>query len=106
MYYKIKIKLISLNITNLVEPKISLLRMIFTSDLFERIKLAQEEALKEENWKIECILSQIPYVVDDSRGIETRFGRVVRSEIKYLLLEEAHKLKYLIHPGVIKMYLI
>ena len=86
----------------------SSLMMIVTSDLFGRIKLVQEEALKEENWKMECILSQIPHLVDDSRDVKTHFGRVyilVRSAVKDLLLEEAHKSKYSIHPRATKMYL-
>ncbi|GJV82231.1 putative reverse transcriptase domain-containing protein [Tanacetum coccineum] len=41
-------------------------RMIITSDLFARIKAAQVEALKEENWKRERITSYIPHYVDDS----------------------------------------
>ncbi|GJX82467.1 hypothetical protein Tco_0331948 [Tanacetum coccineum] len=76
--------------------KISSLRMIVTSDLFDKIKLAHEKALKEENWKSKCITSYIPHLVDDSRGIKTRFGRVYipfRSDIKDLLLEEVHKSK-------------
>ncbi|GJQ90813.1 putative reverse transcriptase domain-containing protein [Tanacetum coccineum] len=51
-----------------------------------------------------CVLMQR----DDSRGIKTQFGRVYipfRSDIKDLLLEEAQKSKYSIHPGAIKMYL-
>nr|GEX15628.1 hypothetical protein [Tanacetum cinerariifolium] len=56
--------------------RIHSLRMIVTSDLFDRIKLAQLEALKEENWKNERITSYIPYFKDDSRGIKTRQRRI------------------------------
>nr|GFA61720.1 putative reverse transcriptase domain-containing protein [Tanacetum cinerariifolium] len=52
------------------------LRMIVTSDLFERIKVAQVEVLKEENWKSERITSYIPHFKDDSRGIKIRQGRI------------------------------
>ncbi|GJX72440.1 putative reverse transcriptase domain-containing protein [Tanacetum coccineum] len=48
------------------------LRIIVTSDLFDRIKVAQVEALKEDNWKSERIASYIPHLEDDSRGIKTR----------------------------------
>ncbi|GJS83332.1 putative reverse transcriptase domain-containing protein [Tanacetum coccineum] len=41
-------------------------RMIITSDLFARIKAAQVEALKEENWKRERITSYIPHYVDEA----------------------------------------
>nr|GEZ23329.1 putative reverse transcriptase domain-containing protein [Tanacetum cinerariifolium] len=84
------------------------LQMIVTSDLFDRIKAAQEEALKEENWKSERIASYIPYLEDDSRGVKTCQGRIYilfRSNVKELLLEEALKSKYSIHPGTTKMYL-
>ncbi|GJV84287.1 hypothetical protein Tco_1524185 [Tanacetum coccineum] len=82
--------------------------MIITSDLFDKIKAAQVEALKEENWKSECITSYIPHLKDDSRGVKTRQGRIYipfQIHVKDLLLEEAHKSKYLIHPGATKMYL-
>nr|GEW31101.1 hypothetical protein [Tanacetum cinerariifolium] len=62
--------------------RIHSLRMIVTSNLFERIKAAQVEALKEGNWKSERIVN-----------------------VKELLLEEAYKSKYSIHPGATQMYL-
>ncbi|GKF37006.1 hypothetical protein Tco_0113764 [Tanacetum coccineum] len=68
--------------------------MIVTSDLFDRIKAAQLEALKEENQEGERIASYIPYLDEDNRGIKTRQGRIYipfRSHVKELLLEEAHK---------------
>ncbi|GJU86560.1 retrotransposon protein, putative, ty3-gypsy subclass [Tanacetum coccineum] len=74
--------------------RIHSLRMIVTSNLFDRIKVAQLEALKEENWKSERITSYIPYFEDDSRGIKTHQGRIYipfRSDVKELILEEAHK---------------
>ncbi|GJV18950.1 putative reverse transcriptase domain-containing protein [Tanacetum coccineum] len=83
-------------------------RMIVTFDLFYKIKAAQVEALKEENWKSERIISYISHFEEDSRGIKTRQGRIYilfQSDVKKLLLDEAHKSKYSIHPGAIKMYL-
>ncbi|GJU62588.1 retrotransposon protein, putative, ty3-gypsy subclass [Tanacetum coccineum] len=88
--------------------RIHSLRMIVTSDLFDRIKAAQLEALKEENREGERITSYIPYLEEDNQGIKTRQGRIYipfRSNVKELLLEEAHKSKYSIHPGATKMYL-
>nr|GEW06398.1 retrotransposon protein, putative, Ty3-gypsy subclass [Tanacetum cinerariifolium] len=85
--------------------RIHSLQMIVTSDLFDTIIVAQVEALKEENWKNKRITSYIPHLKDNSRGIKTRQGRVFRSHVKDLLLEEAHKSKYSIHPGATKMYL-
>nr|GEV52603.1 serpin-ZX [Tanacetum cinerariifolium] len=66
------------------------------------------EVLKEENWKGERIAFYIPYLANDGRGIKTRHGRIYipfRSNVKELLLDEAHKSKYSIHPGATKMYL-
>ncbi|GJX84834.1 putative reverse transcriptase domain-containing protein [Tanacetum coccineum] len=88
--------------------RIHSLRMIVTFDLFDRIRAAQMEALKEDNWKSERIISYIPHFEDDSRGIKTRQGRIYipfRSHVKDLLLEEAYKSKYSIHPRATKMYL-
>ncbi|GJR39128.1 zinc finger, CCHC-type, retrotransposon gag domain protein [Tanacetum coccineum] len=76
--------------------RIHSLRVIVTYDLFNRIKAAQVEALKEKNWKSERITSYIPHLEDDSRGINNRQGRIYilfRSNVKELLLEEAHKSK-------------
>ncbi|GKB44109.1 putative reverse transcriptase domain-containing protein [Tanacetum coccineum] len=70
--------------------------------------VAQVEALKEENWKSERITSCISLFEEDSRWIKTRQGIIYipfQSDVKKLLLEEAHKLKYSIHPGAVKMYL-
>nr|GEV44383.1 hypothetical protein [Tanacetum cinerariifolium] len=69
---------------------------------------AHVEALEEENWKSERITSYIPHLEDDSRRVKTRQGRIYipfQSHVKDLLLEEAHKSKYSIHPGATKMYL-
>ncbi|GJT25439.1 putative reverse transcriptase domain-containing protein [Tanacetum coccineum] len=88
--------------------RIHSLRMIVTSDLFDKIKVAQVEALKEENWKSERITSYISHLEEDSRGIKTQQGRIYipfQSDVKKLLLDEAHKSKYSIHPGATKMYL-
>ncbi|GJZ49284.1 putative nucleotidyltransferase, ribonuclease H [Tanacetum coccineum] len=88
--------------------RIHSLRMIVTSDLFNQIKAAQKEALKEENWKSERIASYIPYLEEDNQGIKTHQGRIYipfRSNVKELILEEAHKSKYSIHPRATKMYL-
>ncbi|GJZ12662.1 putative reverse transcriptase domain-containing protein [Tanacetum coccineum] len=59
------------------------------------------DLLKDYNYEIR-------YHPDDSRGIKTRQGRIYipfQSHVKELLLEEAHKSKYSIHPRATKMYL-
>ncbi|GJT69592.1 putative reverse transcriptase domain-containing protein [Tanacetum coccineum] len=56
--------------------RIRSLRMIVTFALFDKIKAAQVEALKEENWKSERIASYIPHLEDDIREIKTQNGRI------------------------------
>ncbi|KAK1435339.1 hypothetical protein QVD17_01100 [Tagetes erecta] len=87
--------------------RVKSLRMTITSDLFERIKVAQTEALKEENWKRERIVGQVKDLDENVSGVKTRFGRVWipnTCDVKGLLLDESHKSKYSIHPGATKMY--
>ncbi|GJR54475.1 putative nucleotidyltransferase, ribonuclease H [Tanacetum coccineum] len=53
-------------------------------------------------------LSQKEREKDDGRGIKTHQGRIYihfRSDVKELILEEAHKSKYSIHLGATTMYL-
>ncbi|GKB30001.1 putative reverse transcriptase domain-containing protein [Tanacetum coccineum] len=54
--------------------RIHSLRMIVTSDLFDRIKAAQEEALKEENWKNGQIERTIQTLEDMLRACTIDFG--------------------------------
>ncbi|GJU24518.1 putative reverse transcriptase domain-containing protein [Tanacetum coccineum] len=82
--------------------RIHSLRMIVTSNLFDRIKAALVDALTEENWKNKRITSYILHFEYDSQG---RIYIPFRSHVNELLLEEAHKSKYSIHPGATKMYL-
>ncbi|GJV53178.1 putative reverse transcriptase domain-containing protein [Tanacetum coccineum] len=52
-------------------------------------------------------LQMVHKLVVDPRGLRTRFGRIWISnnkELKKLLLNEAHKSKYSIHPSATKMY--
>ena len=70
------------------------MKMTVTSELIDRIKEAQTEALKEENWKRNRIKGQVLNLEDDSWGLKTRWGRVwipLTCTLKMVLLEEAHK---------------
>ncbi|XP_076950265.1 uncharacterized protein LOC143623184 [Bidens hawaiensis] len=83
------------------------LNLVVTSNLFEKIKAAQTEALKEENVKQERIVGHVKYLNENENGVKTRYGRIWipnTCDVKILLLEEAHKSKYSIHPGATKMY--
>ncbi|XP_035845756.1 uncharacterized protein LOC118492085 [Helianthus annuus] len=71
------------------------------------VLFAQLEAVKEENWKKERIIGQLKDLTDGNNGLKTRFGRIWVPNtcgVKTLLLEEAHKSRYSIHPGVTKIY--
>ena len=75
--------------------------------LIERIKSSQEEALREENLKEEVMIKQKELLTEDSRGLKLFQGRVWVPKLggnREVLLEDAHKSKYSIHPGSTKMY--
>ncbi|XP_022007523.1 uncharacterized protein LOC110906739 [Helianthus annuus] len=83
------------------------MQLIVTLGLLERIREAQVEAVKVENWKKERIVGQLKDLVDGNNGLKTRFGRTWVPNscgVKKLLLDEAHKSRYSIHPGETKMY--
>ncbi|KAI3707652.1 hypothetical protein L6452_26279 [Arctium lappa] len=84
-----------------------LTRIELVSSLIERIKEAQAEALKEENLQEEVMTKQRLLLTEDSRGIKCFNGRVWVPKLggcRELLLEDAYKSKYSIHPGSTKMY--
>ncbi|KAI3701792.1 hypothetical protein L6452_27141 [Arctium lappa] len=84
-----------------------LTRIELVSSLVEKIKEVQIEALKEENLKDEVMTKQRLLLTEDSRGIKCFNGRVWVPKFggcRELLLEDAHKSKYSIHPGSTKMY--
>nr|GEV09765.1 putative reverse transcriptase domain-containing protein [Tanacetum cinerariifolium] len=75
---------------------------------YEGIKVNPAKIEAVMNWKTPKDVGEIRCFLDDSRGIKTQQGRIYisfRSNVKELLLEEAHKSKYSIHPGDMKMYL-
>ncbi|KAJ9551398.1 hypothetical protein OSB04_015443 [Centaurea solstitialis] len=86
---------------------VTLNRISVVSSLMERIKASQTEALREENLKSEVMVKQKELLTEDSRGLKLFQGRIWVPKIggnRELLLEEAHKSKYSIHPGSTKMY--
>ncbi|KAJ9538563.1 hypothetical protein OSB04_031296 [Centaurea solstitialis] len=83
------------------------LRMSVMTPLLELIGKAQEEAVLDVNANRERITSEIPKLVRDSRGLLTRYDRIWVPQLggnRQILLEEAHKSKFSIHPGATKMY--
>ncbi|KAI3685864.1 hypothetical protein L6452_35125 [Arctium lappa] len=83
------------------------LKIELVSSLIEKIKTSQVEALLEENLKEEVMTKQRLLLTEDSRGVKLFNGRVWVPKVggnRDLLLEDAHKSKYSIHPGSTKMY--
>ncbi|KAI3735922.1 hypothetical protein L6452_15448 [Arctium lappa] len=85
----------------------TLSRIELVSSLIEKIKSSQREALLEENLKDEVMTKQQLLLMEDGRGVKLFNGRVWVPKVggnRELLLEDAHKSKYSIHPGSTKMY--
>ncbi|KAL4585882.1 hypothetical protein LXL04_010509 [Taraxacum kok-saghyz] len=91
-----------------VEPiRAKCLRLTMESSLLSMIREAQDSAIQDENRKREKIENELPKMERDGRGLLTRFGRVwvpFVGDNRKVLMEEAHKSKFSIHPGATKMY--
>ncbi|XP_071740266.1 uncharacterized protein [Rutidosis leptorrhynchoides] len=86
--------------------QIESLRMTITNDFLQSISRAQVEAIVELSHE-ERMKGQVDFLEKDSRGLLTRYGRLWVPKLggaRQLLLDEAHKSKYSIHPGATKMY--
>ncbi|KAJ9539320.1 hypothetical protein OSB04_032053 [Centaurea solstitialis] len=87
--------------------KIGVLQMITTPSILEQIRQEQQEALKDDNQKGERITGQVKLLETDTEEIKRFRGRIWIPKIgkcREIILEEAHKSKYSIHPGGNKMY--
>ena len=63
--------------------------------------------MKEEHRKSECIVGQISSFDYDSRGLLSLHRMVwvpYHGDVRQVLMEEAHKSRFSIHPGATKMY--
>ncbi|KAK1441182.1 hypothetical protein QVD17_07022 [Tagetes erecta] len=83
------------------------MQLTVTSGLFDKIREAQKEAIKETNWKKERIIGDVKNLSENEDRLKTRFGRIWipnTCDVKSLLLKEAHKSHYSIHPSGTKMY--
>ncbi|KAJ0956109.1 putative nucleotidyltransferase, Ribonuclease H [Helianthus annuus] len=90
------------------KPKrVRALQLTIHSSLPDRIRTAQTEALKEENIKTEGLRSMEKQFEQRSDGIYYIMGRVwvpLFGDLRELVMDEAHKSRYSIHPGSDKMY--
>ena len=69
---------------------------------------AQAEVVRSENQKRERVVGLVSEFVTDSRGLMTFQGRIWVPFVggtRTILMEEAHRSKFSIHPGATKMYL-
>ncbi|XP_021991188.1 uncharacterized protein LOC110887941 [Helianthus annuus] len=83
------------------------MQLVVTSGKLERIREAQTEAVREENWKKERIKGMVKDLTEGSNGMKYRNDRIWVPNtcgVKSLLLDEAHKSRYSIHPRATKMY--
>ena len=82
------------------------MKLTVTPKLLELIKEAQIKSLNSDPKK-ERMKGLIGELKMNADGIMTRYDRIWvpwLSEVKSLLLEEAHKSRYTVHPGATKMY--
>ena len=76
--------------------------------VLDTIRGAQAEAVRSENQKRERVVGLVSEFVTDGRGLMTFQGRIWVPFVGgngTILMEEAHRSKFSIHPGATKMYL-
>ncbi|KAJ0871350.1 putative nucleotidyltransferase, Ribonuclease H [Helianthus annuus] len=91
-----------------VKPlRVRSLRLTIHNDLTSRIHDTQQEALKSENVKAEMLRGMEKQLEPNENGALYFMNRIWIPRfggLRDLILDEAHKSKYSIHPGVDKMY--
>ncbi|KAI3726230.1 hypothetical protein L1987_66027 [Smallanthus sonchifolius] len=83
------------------------LQLTIDTGLPEQIRNAQLEALKEENLSLEStrgMEKQLEVKTDGIRYFAERIWIPVYGNLRDLVMDEAHKSRYSIHPGSDKMY--
>nr|KAJ0187438.1 hypothetical protein LSAT_V11C900490520 [Lactuca sativa] len=91
---------------NLEKKRPRALRIEVVSKIVESIKKAQEEALEKNDRKEERLGKTLVFSTNN-QGLKVFQDRIwvpKTGGIRDLLIEEAHKTMYLIHPGSTKMY--
>nr|GFB30946.1 putative reverse transcriptase domain-containing protein [Tanacetum cinerariifolium] len=86
--------------------RVRALQLAIRSDLPEQLKRTQEEALKPENFKTEYLRGLHKRLAINADGMyhyENHLWISVHKELRQLVMDEAHKSKYSIHPGLDKM---
>ena len=91
---------------NLEKKRPRALRIEVVSTIVESIKKAQEEALEKNDRKEECLGKTLVFGTNN-QGLKVFQDRIwvpKTGGVIDLLMEEAHKTMYSIHPGSTKMY--
>ncbi|KAF5807867.1 putative nucleotidyltransferase, Ribonuclease H [Helianthus annuus] len=87
--------------------RVRALEMTIRTNLTACIRDAQQEALKGENRKAEYLRGALKYMVPNEEGalyFKKRIWVPLYGGIREVILNEAHKSRYSIHPGSDKMY--
>ena len=84
------------------------MRLTVMTPVLDTIRGAQAEAVRPENRKRERVIGQVSEFVTDSRGLMTFQGWIWVPFVggaHTILMEEAHRSRFSIHPGATKMFL-
>ncbi|KAJ0482269.1 putative nucleotidyltransferase, Ribonuclease H [Helianthus annuus] len=87
--------------------RVRALEMIIQTDLSSRVRVAQQEALKERNLAEEYLRGMEKLLVPNKEGtlcFEKRIWVPLFGGLRKVIFNEAHKSRYSIHPGSDKMY--
>ncbi|KAJ0695640.1 putative nucleotidyltransferase, Ribonuclease H [Helianthus annuus] len=87
--------------------RVRALEMTIRTNLTARIRDAQQEALKVENRKAEYLRGMLKYMVPNEEGalyFKKHIWVPLYGGIREVILDEARKSRYSIHPGSDKMY--
>ncbi|KAJ0871839.1 putative nucleotidyltransferase, Ribonuclease H [Helianthus annuus] len=87
--------------------RVRALQLTIHPNLPDLIRSAQTEALKEENLEAEYLRGMEKRLVERSDGIYYFMERIwvpLYGNIRELVIDEAHKSRYSVHPGLDKMY--
>jgi hypothetical protein len=91
-----------------VKPlRVRSMRLDVPVDRMDQLKQAHASTLEEENSKNEEMKKTVQQFVKGNDGLlqmGTRIWVPMYGGLRELILEEAHKSKYLMHPGADKMY--
>ncbi|GKD62926.1 putative reverse transcriptase domain-containing protein [Tanacetum coccineum] len=80
------------------------MNMTFQSSIKDRILAAQEEAFAESTGLQKGLDEMIKHMSDGALYYLDRIWVPLKGDVRTLIMDEAHKSKYSIHPGADKMY--